>query len=145
MLNRPPYYQEADAAITCIEAGRYYSDASPFPFTLYTDHCPLTWIKTASKGAVTSWRIERINDVDYEIRYRPGPENSIPDALSRYPMLGPRCLTQLGADRTLGELLRVLPPAARRLQKLWLWAGRDTSMLASSIRSWGGAIKLHTR
>ena len=59
MRGKPPYYLEADALITCVERASYYSRATAYPLVVYCDQAPLQWIKTASKGAVTAWRIKR--------------------------------------------------------------------------------------
>ena len=75
MAKRPPYYKEADVLITALTPARPYADASPFPILVYTDHSPLQWIKTAAKGPVTGLQIENLAGMDYEIRYRPGPQN----------------------------------------------------------------------
>ena len=56
----------------------------------FTDHLPLTFLKTATKGQVAAWKIEELAGLDYNIRYRPGRVNPMPDALSRFPVLGPR-------------------------------------------------------
>ena len=92
MAKRLAYYKEADVLITGLTLARPYADASPFPITAWTDHAPLQWIKTAAKGPVTGWRIENLAGMDYIIKYRPGPQNHVPDALSRYPFIGPKRL-----------------------------------------------------
>ena len=96
MRGKPPYYLEADALITCIEHAAYYSRATKYPLIVYCDQAALQWIKTASKGAVTAWRIERLNGLNYEVKYKPGKINVVADALSRYPMIGPRQLSRTG-------------------------------------------------
>lgn len=61
---------------------------SPFilgtKFILYSDHRPLTYLHSL---AITNSRLMRtlndISDYDFEIRYRPGKENIIADAMSR--------------------------------------------------------------
>ena len=53
-------------------------------FTLYTDHQPLVWvysIKDASSKLVR-WRL-KLEEFDYEIKYRPGKQNVVADGLSR--------------------------------------------------------------
>ena len=81
MARRPPYYKETDVLITALTLARPYADVTPFPITAYTDHAPLQWIETATKGPVTGWRIENLNGMDYIVRYRSGPLNGVPDAL----------------------------------------------------------------
>ena len=140
MRDKPPYYLEADALITCIERASYYSRATEYPLVVYCDQAPLQWIKTASKGAVTAWRIERLNGLDYEVRYKPGKQNIIADALSRYPMIGPRTLSRTGIAATLDRLLTSLPPLTEKTT-LWFWAARDTDALLPAVRKWCSRTK----
>ena len=113
MAKRPPYYKEADVLITGLTLARLYADASLFPIIAIKDHAPLQWIKTAAKGSVTGWRIKSLAGMDYTIQYRPGPQNGIPDALSRHPFLGTRQLTRVGTENALSFLLETLPQSHR--------------------------------
>ena len=144
MARRPPYYNEADILITGLTLAKPYADASPFPIKAYTDHSPLQWIKTAAKGPVTGWRIENLAGMDYEIHYRPGPMNGIPDALSRYPFLGPQRLTRTGSERALSFLLDNLPSCLKS-KTPWFWAARDTPRLIDRVRRWRGGRVRNTR
>ena len=90
MIGKPPYYLEGEAFCTAVEHGSYYSRATAYPLIVNSDQAALQWIHSASKGKLNSWRIERINQHWYEARYKPGKLNVVADALSRYPMLGPR-------------------------------------------------------
>ena len=63
-------YKEANVLITSstgLTLARVYADASPFPIMAITDHAPLQWIKTATKGPVTGWRIENLTGLNYTI------------------------------------------------------------------------------
>ena len=90
MLGKPPYYQEADALITGLTVVKPYGEASPLTTLGITDHAPLQWIKTSAKGPVTAWRIDNLNGMDYAVAHRPGVKHDTPDAMSRYPFLGPK-------------------------------------------------------
>ena len=141
MARRPPCYEEADGLITGLTFAKPHVDASPFPIKAYTDHFPLQWIKTAAKGPVTGWRIENLAGMDYEIHYRPGSLNGIPDALSRYPFLGPQHLTRTGSKQALSFLLDNLPSSIKS-KAPWFWAARDTSCLIGQMRRWrGGRVR----
>ena len=142
MRGKPPYYCEGDALCTTIEIGSYYSRATPFPLHVNCDQAPLQWIKTASKGAVTAWRIERINEYDYEVHYKPGKYNITADALSRYPMIGPKTLSRLGLGAALTRLLKSLPESAKNHGTLWFWAAKDTDELKKELRPWSKYKKL---
>jgi hypothetical protein len=145
MLGKPPYYLEADGLVTAITIAKYYSEATPFPLIAECDQAPLKWIKTASKGVVTAWRIENLNGVDYEVRYWPGVSNTTADALSRPPMLGPRKFARTGVESALRALLTSLPASARDAKKIWFWAGSDTRALSMIVQEWrsgGGARRV---
>ena len=105
--------------ITGLTLVKPYAEASPFPVTAYSDHAPLQWIETSAKGPVTGWRIEILNGMWYIVCYRPGPLMGVLDALSRYPFLGPKRLTRLGAENALATLLEVLPDSVKRLNPVW--------------------------
>ena len=134
MRGKPPYYCEGDALCTTIKIGSYYSRATPFPLHVNCDQAPLQWIKTASKGAVTAWRIERINEFDYDVHYKPGKYNDTADALSRYPMIGPKTLSRIGVGAALSRLLESMPEAARNHGTLWFWAAKDNDELKKELR-----------
>ena len=145
MAKRPPYYKEADVLITGLTLAKPYADASPFPITAHSDHAPLQWIKTSAKGPVTGWRIENLGGMDYIVKYRPGPLMGVPDALSRYPFLGPKRLTRLGADNALKTLLDILPNSSNVLcpnnkGPIYFWAARDTPTLIDRVRTWRGGV-----
>jgi len=54
------------------------------PFDLYTDHMPLTWLKTIKNpiGRVARWAVF-LDEFEPVAKFRPGKENSAADALSR--------------------------------------------------------------
>ena len=136
MRRRPPYYKEADALITGMTLASYYSLATPFPLLAKTDQAPLRYIDTSAKGPVVAWRIENLGGIPYEIEYVPGKLNVAPDALSRYPMLGPKVLARVGIESALDVLTDHLPDAQRNARRVWLWAGRDTAPLSRRLQAW---------
>lgn len=53
-------------------------------FIIYTDHRPLAWLYSLKEpnSKLTRWRL-RLEEYDFEIRYKKGPQNTNADALSR--------------------------------------------------------------
>ena len=133
MRDRPPYYREGDVLVTAVIDGCYYSRASPFPLMCWSDQAPLQWIKTSSKGAVTAWRIMHLNDKDYEVKHRPGKLMTVPDTLSRYPMIGPRTMTRVGIQNAVEVLLTALAESAKEIRRMWVWASQDTTSIARMV------------
>ena len=136
MRCRPPFYKEADAAITGATIAAPYALATPYPLRLKTDQAPLRFLAKCTRGPLVPWRLENLGGVPFTVEYIPGKLNVAPDALSRYPMLGPKRLTRVGVDSALETLTSVLPDAAKDARRLWFWAGRDTSMLARRLQQW---------
>ena len=57
-------------------------------FDIYTDFNPLTYLSTTAKLNATGQRwVNELSDYHFTIHYKPGNENVVADALSRYPKL----------------------------------------------------------
>lgn len=56
------------------------------PFTLYTDHNPLVWLRKQKdpRGKFARWTVE-LEQFEYSITYKPGSRNDNADCLSRNP------------------------------------------------------------
>jgi hypothetical protein len=53
------------------------------PFVIITDHSALTWLRSSPmKGRCGRW-ILKLQGYDFEIKHRPGKDNTNADALSR--------------------------------------------------------------
>lgn len=136
LRNRPPYYQEGFCFVEACADARYYSEASPFPLAMRTDHKPLKWMKTCSKGPLNMWRVSKIGDMDYDIEHRNGKDNNDADSVSRHPRLGARSLVRIGSDIAVEELLKSLPPHHKTTEKWWVWAGRDTTDMSKLVQAY---------
>lgn len=126
----------ADALITVIADARYYSKASPFPLMALTDQSPLRFVKSCAKGPVTAWRIEKLQEINYDVGYLPGSDNVCADYMSRPPMLGSMRMARIGLEGAVRILLGTLPAKWEMEGKLWVWSGKDTPMLGWQVQSW---------
>lgn len=132
MRHRPVYYREAGALFYGIEKARRYARMSPHPLTCRVDQASLQWVKHSEKGLVNSWRIHHAADVDYRIEYIQGSKNVVADALSRFPMVGPRTLNAEGLYHATTELLQRLE--SLRGKRINVYAQADTAELARLLR-----------
>ena len=145
LRNRPPYYLEGDAMVDAIVDGSRYARATTYPLLAFGDQAPLQWVKHCAKGPLNAWRIEQLQECEYEVYYTPGKQN-IADPISRYPMLGPRQFTRLGLESAMATLLKTLPKPIKDIRHMWVWANHDTTEVAKELQSWKTtAERVHTR
>ena len=111
MLKAPPYYIETKASTNGLKKARVCIDTHPLPVPCVTDHIPLTWIThTSGKGPVSQFVLDNLGTIDYELKYRPGAaELAEAEAVSWYPCLGPKILTDIGEREAMETLFRILP------------------------------------
>ena len=135
---KPPYHREAKAWMNGMELAMPFTLFNKHPIECYTDHSPLTWIKhTSGKGPVSQFIVDKLSLVDYNMHYIRGPDNKVADALSRYPMLGPRTLTRTGLKRSLDVLLASLVSSyPLNATRVWLDAGKDSVFLSEEVYAW---------
>ena len=75
-----------------VNDAKYYTQASPFPLQMKTDHKPLKWLKTCVKVPLNMWHVAKITDLDYEIEHQDGVLNKDAETVSRHPILRARSL-----------------------------------------------------
>ncbi len=139
---KPPYHREAKAWMNGMELALPYSMCNQFPIECYTDHSPLTWVKhTSGKGPVSQFIIDKLSLVDYNMHYLKGEANIVADALSRFPMLGPRTLTRTGIKNSLHVLLSALVDTDLDVSKLWFDARKDTRHLIADVTEWRDTVQ----
>ena len=144
-MKKPPYHREAKAWMNGMELALPFTLFNPFPLECYTDHSPLKWVKhTSGKGPVSQFIIDKLSEVDYKMHYIKGKDNVVADALSRFPMLGPKTLTRTGLKEALNVLLAALVDCPLDASNLWFDAGKDTKHLLHEIFSWREAIHKST-
>ncbi len=113
---RALFYLEADTLLWGLAKCRFWALSSPFPLYAFSDHLPLNWVRKCEKGPVSEFTIEQLSDVSCIPSYLPGPEDSLFDALSRYPLLGPRVLAPGRSIRRSLYVLRLSPSLSQRRQ-----------------------------
>jgi hypothetical protein len=138
MRGRPPFYLEASALLWGMEKARFYALSSPFPLYTCSDHAPLQWINKSAKGAVSSFIVENLSDLETVHQYMPGNSSfmAVPDSASRYPMLGPKRLPPRGLRHSVQELLHRFPASLKTALKVQTHAGEDSPDLARAIQAW---------
>jgi hypothetical protein len=133
---RPPFYLEADALLWGTNEVKFYALSSPFPLYTYSDHLPLNWMKKSEKGPVSQFLVEQLSELDTIHQYIPGHLNSVADALSRFPLLGPKQLAPRGLANSVQEVLARLPARLCSARVVHVHAGTYTSDLRVMVQSW---------
>jgi hypothetical protein len=133
---KPPFYLEGDALLWATNKSRYYALSSRFPLYTYSDHMPLNWMHKTEKGPISSFIIERLADIDTVHQYIQGKLNALPDACSRFPMLGPRDLAPRGYAHSVDELLRRLPVALKNAATVNFHVGKQNAELRAALKLW---------
>ncbi len=133
---RAPFYLEADTLLWGLAKCRFWALSSPFPLYASSDHLPLKWIRKCDKGPVNEFTIEQLSDIQWIHSYISGSDNSLFDALSRYPLLGPRVLAPVGLSDAVSHLLDSLPDDLRDARITRVFAPPHTQKLAQQVQAW---------
>ncbi len=132
----PPYYLEADSLLWATNEAKFYALSSPFPLYTYSDHMPLSWMKKSEKGPVSQFLVEQLSELDTVHQYIQGHLNSLTNAASRYPLLGPKRLAPRRLAHSVQEALARLPPALKNAKIVHVHAGTYTSDLKIIVQTW---------
>lgn len=85
-INYPVHEKEQLAVVYALTKWRVYLHSRPTPFTVYTDHQSLKYLDTKNTLSPRQVRwMEKLAEFKFEICYRKGSLNVVPDALSRRP------------------------------------------------------------
>ncbi len=133
---RAPFYLEADTFLWGLAKSRFYALSTVYPLYSYNDHLPLKWVRKCDKGPVSAFTFEQLSDLSWVHTYIPGPQNTLYDGLSRYPLLGPRVLAPIGITQAVTTLLDYLPDSFRDSPKIRIFALPHTHRLAQQIQAW---------
>ena len=140
---KPPYHREAKAWMNGMELTIPIAMFNKHAVECYTDHSPLTWVKhTSGKGPVSQFIIDKLSVIDFNMHYIKGKDNVVADALSRFPMLGPKTLVREGLKTALDYLLAALVNTDIDATKMWLDARKDSRHLVESIFQWREATQV---
>ncbi|KAG0741236.1 hypothetical protein G6F22_005145 [Rhizopus arrhizus] len=90
--NYPPQERELIGILHALRTWRCFIDGSDY--TVFTDHNPLQYLRSQKKPTprLVRW-LSEIEAYDPKIKYKPGKENGVPDALSRRD--GPNCTADI--------------------------------------------------
>ncbi len=95
-----------------------------------SDHLPLKWIRKCEKGPVSKFTVEQLSDIQWIHSYVPGPEKSLFDALSCYPLLDPCVLAPVGLSDAVAHLLDSLPDSLKDARLTRVFAPPHTQKVA---------------
>jgi hypothetical protein len=110
-LNYPIHEKEQLAILYALTKWRTYLHSTKEPFTIVTDHESLKYLdsKEGLSGRQARWA-EKLAEYNYEIKYKKGSLNVVPDALSRRPdhQLNPMSTVQLesGIHLRIAEVIQ---------------------------------------
>lgn len=84
-------------------------------FTIFTDHRPLVWLFNVKdlNSRLTKFRL-KLEEYDYEIKYKPGKQNTNADALSRIPDAEISEILEKVIPSNIDEIMRSDPQEARQ-------------------------------
>lgn len=85
-MNYPIHEKEQLAIVYALTKWRVYLHSTPKPFIVFTDHESLKYLdtKTSLSPRQIRWS-EKLAEYNFEIKYKKGTLNVVPDALSRRP------------------------------------------------------------
>jgi hypothetical protein len=126
---RPPYYLEADSLLWATNEVKFYALSSRFPLHTFNDHMLLQWMRKSEKGPVSQFLVEQLSEIETKHQYIQGELNSLADAASRYPLLGPKRLAPRGLANSVREALARLPVYLKESKDIQVHAGTYTSDL----------------
>jgi hypothetical protein len=138
----PPYVREAFAVVFALRKCRDMVQASGHQTTVITDHHSLKWIYAAKSPKVERWVVETVQDLDFRVVYRPGPENLGADAFSRVPCIAPGQVTDVGEAVALERLLRAvrLPGPQAGRHTIWMFSASGSLTLPESLLRKGRVV-----
>jgi hypothetical protein len=97
---------------------------------------PLQWMSKSQKGPVSQFLIEELSEFDYVHQYIEGKSKSIPDAISRYPLLGPQHLSPRGLLHSVEEVLKRIPVAIKKSTTVHVHSGPDAADVKRLLQDW---------
>jgi hypothetical protein len=108
------------------------------PLYTYSDHMPLNWMEKTEKGPISSFILEHLSEFETIHQYIQGSVNTLPDACSRYPMLGPKRLATRGLANSVTEMLRRLSPRLKESQLVHYHGDKQNAELRVALQ-WAGS------
>lgn len=96
--------RELLAIVWSLEKWRHYLFGRAF--VVCTDHQPLTYLQSVKnpKGRMARW-ISRLQEYNFQVRYKPGSDNKVADSLSRLPESFVPVFTEIPSHEALPEAM----------------------------------------
>ena len=91
---------------------------------------------TSGKGPVSQFVLDNLGSINYTLEYRKGSEHIHADALSRFPCLGPRRLSNQGMLEAVKVLMNSIGVTWDVPGRIWVNAGKHTQQVRDIILSW---------
>ncbi len=86
------------------------------------------------EGAYQFLHLGNLAEAETIHQYIQGKVNTLPDACSRYPMLGPKRLATRGLANSVVEMLRRLPERLKAAKLVHFHAGRHSAELKETLK-----------
>jgi hypothetical protein len=97
-----PTELEMLAVVYCVQKWRCYIEGRDI--NVYTDHKPNTYFDTSGMQTRRAARwLDELQGYRLNWNYKPGPQNTVADALSRHPVCGFTCLSYIGVLSATAE------------------------------------------
>jgi hypothetical protein len=93
-------------------------------------------MEKTEKWPISSFILEHLSEFDTVHQYIQGKVNTLPDACSRYPMLGPKQLATRGLANSVAEMLRRLPERLKESKLVHYHGGKHNAELRVALRDW---------
>jgi hypothetical protein len=147
ILNHVSCFGACDADIEFSSAGGILPHTynwSPVSISNYNGSGPDTAFNVCVGGH--NVLIEDLAELDTVHQYIQGHLNAVPDAASRYPLLGPKRISPRGLSHSLTQLLSKIPSKFKMAKTIHVHAGSNSADVRKQVQAWAsnkGSVQQH--